>query len=82
MKNKNRQNQGIQRTADGTQVKAGPGPNRDLWIYNVDKTMEDEQLRKFIEDGGSSKAGKVHIRLWEPRYQAQWDTKKFRLTIG
>ena len=81
-KERSRQNQRIQGSANNTDVKAGPGPNRDLWIYNVDKEMDDQQLRKFIEDGGSSKSGKVHIRLWEARYEDHWDTKKFRMTIG
>ena len=44
--------------------------------------MQDEELRKFIEEGGRSKSGKVHIHLWEPRYQPDWDTKKFLITIG
>ena len=72
----------IQGSAAGTNFKAGLGPNRDLWIYNVDKEMDDADLRKFIEDGGSGKTEKVHIRFWEPRYEAHWDTKKFRITIG
>ena len=80
--NRNRRNQSIQGSAADTDVKAGPGPNRDLWIYNVDKAMSDDDLRTFVEEGGSSKSAPVHIRLWEPRYETHWDTKKFRLTIG
>ena len=72
----------IQGSAADTNFKAGSGPNRDLWIYNVDKEMKDDELRKFIEDGGSDNGEKVHIRLWEPRYEEHWDTKRFRLTIG
>ena len=74
--------QAIQGSAQGTELKAGLGPNRDLWIYNVDNEMEDDDLRTFIENGGSNKSGKVHIRLWEPRYKPEWDSKKFRITIG
>ena len=72
----------LQGTATGTRFKAGLGPNRDLWIYNVDYEMQDDDLKKFIEEGGSNRSGKVHVRLWEPRYNPEWDTKRFRLTIG
>ena len=72
----------LQGSAAGTRFKAGLGPNRDLWIYNVDYEMQDDDLKKFIEEGGSNMSGKVHVRRWEPRYNPGWDTKRFRLTIG
>ena len=71
----------IQGTATGTGVKAGPGPSHDLWVCNVDKDTDDEDMKKFIEEGGSNKSGKVTVRLWEPRYKPEWDNKRFRLTI-
>ena len=71
----------IQGTATGTGMKGGPGPNRDLWVCNVDKDISDEDMKTFVEQGGSQKSGKVNVRLWEPRYQPHWDNKRFRLTI-
>lgn len=73
---------GLQGSAEGTTLKAGPGANRDLWIYNVHMDMEDDTLRKFIEEGGSKKERKVNIRKWEPRYSDDFDSKRFRLTIS
>ena len=80
-KSTRKQNHRIQGTATGTGMKAGPGPNRDIWVCNVDKEVSDEGMKQFIEDGGSSKSGKVTVRLWEPRYKPEWDSKRFRLTI-
>ena len=78
---KRNQNKRIQGTASGTGVKAGPGPNRDIWVCNVDKEVSDEDMKRFIEEGGSEKVGRVTVRLWEPRYKPEWDSKRFRLTI-
>ena len=77
-----RRTQALQGSATNTQLKAGAGPNRDLWIFNVHKDMEDDKLRKFIEDGGSTKEKKVHIRQWQVRYNEFSESKQFRLTIG
>ena len=73
---------GIQGSATGIQFKAGQGPNRDLWIQNVDKDIDDEELKKFVEEGGSQKSGNVDVRLWKGHYEPHWKTKRFRLTIG
>ena len=73
---------GLQGAAEGTDVRAGPGANRDLWIYNVHKDMDDDALRKYIEEGGSKKERKINIRKWEPRYSPEFDSKRFRLTIA
>lgn len=72
----------LQGSAADTQVKASDGPNRDLWIFNVHKDMDDVTLRKYIEDGGSLRERKIQIRLWEARYKDWQDSKHFRLTIG
>ena len=72
----------MQGTAVDTNIKAGKGPKRDLWIYNVHRDMSDEDLRKYIEDGGSQQERKVNIRLWEPRYKDFHEYKCFRLTIS
>ena len=72
----------IHGSADNTQVKAGIGPNRDLWIFNVHKDMNDADLRNFIAEGGSTKENKVNIRLFEARYKKDAESKQFRLTIG
>lgn len=72
----------MQGTATDTEIKAGSGPSRDLWVYNVHKDMSDEALRKYIEDGGSKKDKKVNVRLWEPRYQDHHEYKCFRLSIS
>ena len=69
-------------TAKETGIKAGKGPNRDIWVYNVDKAITDEQMKKYIEEGGSSKKRDVVIRMWEPRYKDTQDSKCFRLTIA
>ena len=44
--------------------------------------MDDETLRKFIEDGGSNKERKVHVKLWQSRYHERHESKQFRLTIS
>ena len=76
-----RQPKRIQGKANSTAVKAGLGPDRDLWIYNVDKNMADNDLKTFIENGGCTGKSKVLIRLLEPRYEDHWESKRFRLTI-
>ena len=53
-----------------------------VWPITWHYEMQDDDLKKFIEEGGSNRSGKVHVRLWEPRYNPEWDTKRFRLTIG
>lgn len=74
---------GLKGKAQGTVIRSrAGGPNRDLWISNVDLSMEDDELKSFIEKGGSNSNGKVDIRLWEPRYSEGYDSKRFRLTIG
>jgi hypothetical protein len=78
-----RRAQGLQGKATDSAIKGRTGgPNRDFWISNVDKEIKDEDLRTFIENGGSSKQGSVEIRFWEKRYKEYFDTKCFRLTIG
>ena len=72
----------MQGTATGTNIKAGMGPNRDLWIYNVHHDIEDDELRDFIENGGGLKQQKVEIRRWEARYKDYYEYKCFRLTIS
>ena len=72
----------LQGTATNTEIKAGKGPNRDLWIFNVDKDMTDEALRSYIAAGGSGKQKQINIRLFEPRYRLGAESKQFRLTIG
>ena len=62
-------------------IKAGLGPDRDFWIYNVDRSMADADLRTFIENGGCTKKNKVVVRQLEPRYEEHWDSKRFHLTI-
>ena len=53
-----RQPIGIQGKAEGTNIKSrNGGPNRDLWISNVDASMEDNDLKMFIENGGSGRNG-------------------------
>ena len=69
-------------TAKETGIKAGKGPNRDIWVYNVDKDITDEEMKNYIEEGGSSKERTVDIRMWEPRYKDTHDSKCFRLTIA
>ena len=44
--------------------------------------MDDEVLRNFVANGGSTKQKEVKIRLWESRYKDTYDHKCFRLTIG
>ena len=68
-------------TATGTSMKAGPGPNRDLWVYNIHREMDDAALRLFIEEGGATRKQRVQVRVWDPRYKPHYDTKCFRLTI-
>ena len=80
--NQRRRPPGIQGKATGTQFKTGTGPNRDLWIQNVDKDMEDDTFRQFVEEGGSKKSGKVDIRLLQAHDEEYWTTKSYRLTIG
>lgn len=72
----------LQGTARETGIKAGKGPNRDIWIYNVDKDITDDAMKKYIEGGGSTKKRTVDIRLWEPRYKENHESKCFRLTIA
>ena len=79
--NNKKRSPGIQGKAAGTSITAGGGPNRDLWVYNVGKEMQDDFLKDFIENGGSKKAKKVTIRHWEGHYKEHWDTKSFHLTI-
>lgn len=80
---RNNRAQGLRGKAAGTEIKSRiGGPNRDMWISNVDRSMSDENLKTFIEGGGSQKSGNVDIRLWEARYIETYDTKCFRLTIG
>ena len=80
--NYRRRSPALQGSASNTDVKASDGPNRDLWIFNVHKDMDDETLRKFIEDGGSNKERKVHVKLWQSRYHERHESKQFRLTIS
>ena len=63
-------------------MKAGAGPSRDLWIFNVHKDMKDNDLRNYVADGGGTKEKKVNIRSWEARYNDDQDSKQFRLTIS
>lgn len=72
----------LQGSANNTVIKAGKGPSRDLWIFNVDKDMSDDTLRSYISEGGSKKQNTVNIRLFEPRYKAGAESKQFRLTIS
>ena len=80
--NRRRYTSCLQGSAKNTQVKAGDGPNRDLWIFNVHKDMDDTVLQNFIKEGGSTKERNVKIRLFEARYKKDADSKQFRLTIG
>ena len=80
--NRRRHTSCLQGCASNTQVKAGDGPNRDLWIFNVHKDMDDTVLKNFITEGGSTKEREVKIRLFEARYKKDADSKQFRLTIG
>lgn len=78
-----RRPRGIQGKAQGSDIRArAGGPNRDLWISNVDSSMEDDTLKDFIENGGSTKTSKIQVRLWEKRYTDGSGSKRFRLTIG
>ena len=84
-KRRNRPPQGIKgKASDQTgNIRARQGgPNRDLWISNVDNDIDDDDLKSFIENGGSSQQGKVVVHLWEKRYNDGSDSKRFRLTIG
>ena len=72
----------LQGSALNTEMKAGAGPSRDLWIFNVHKDMDDNDLRGYVEDGGGTKERKVNIRSWEARYNDEQDSKQFRLTIS
>ena len=58
------------------------GPNRDLWISNIDSSIDDNDLKEFIESGGSTKAGQIQIRFWQKRYTDRSESKCFRFTIG
>ena len=42
------QGQVICGAAMGTAMKAGPGPNFDLWVHNVHKDMDDAAHQKYI----------------------------------
>ena len=72
----------MQGTATDTLIKAGSGPSRDLWVYNVHRDMSDDDLQKYIEEGGSTKEKKINVRLWEARYEDHYEHKCFRLTIA
>ena len=78
-----RRTQGLHGKATGSHIKGRTGgPNRDFWISNVDKEINDDDLKSFIVIGGSQNQGNIEIRLWEKRYKDHFDTKCFRLTIG
>ena len=77
-----RRPQGLKGTVEGTHFKAGPSPNRDLWIFNVDSTINDDDLRKYIAEGGNKQERNINIRKWEARYKSHYSSKCFRLTIG
>ena len=72
----------MQGTAKDTKFKAGRGPSRDIWIYNVHKDMSDDELHDYIANGGSTAIKKVEIRHWEKRYKDTYEHKCFRLTIA
>ena len=44
--------------------------------------MGDDELLQYIENGGSTAAKKVEVRLWEKRYKENHEHKCFRLTIS
>ena len=44
--------------------------------------MNDDELKKFVENGGSSGGNNIEVRCWEARYKENYNTKCFRLTIG
>jgi hypothetical protein len=73
---------GLKGTVEGTHFKAGPSPNRDLWIFNVDQSIGDDDLKEYIAKGGNKQEKQIQIRKWEPRYQPHYSSKRFRLTIG
>lgn len=74
--------QGIKGSVEGTNFKAGPSPNRDLWVFNVDHSIDDDDLRHYIAQGGNKKSKAIEIRKWDPRYKDHYSSKCFRLTIG
>ena len=83
-KKKRKPTEVLQGQAKDTNIKAGKiaTPDRDFWISNVDLTMDDKALQEFIENGGSTKDGKLNLRLFERRYKDDFTTKCFRITIG
>ena len=72
----------LQGTVKNTGIKPGRAPDRDLWIFNVDKETDDNELRSYIAEGGNAKSKPIGIRKWEPQYKEEFYTKCFRLTIS
>ena len=78
-----RQPRSLQGNADSTTVKGVPeqAPDRDLWISNIDMTIDDV-MKDFTAKGGSKADAPMEVRKLEKRYKDDFRWKCFRLTIS
>ena len=62
----------LQGTVKNTGIKPGRAPDRHLWIFNVDKETDDNELRSYIAEGWNAKSKPISIRKWEPQYKEEF----------
>ena len=62
--------------SDFLSLSGGPGPNRDLYISNINKSSKEEDITAFVESHGAV------VRRTEKMSPDDWSYQAFRLTVS